>query len=95
MPAKMANIIVATERDRMIRMLSFTIDWVFPIVRCMVARDLTNLLIIHRLVKEEGMTLAGVKRKLNGKWDDADKMFEIRESLQKIKNLLLELRDNI
>ena len=63
--------------------------------RMLTARDIKNLLIIHRLVKEEGMTLAGVKRKLNGKWDDADKMFEIRESLQKIKNLLLELRDNI
>lgn len=63
--------------------------------RMFTATDIKNLLIIHRLVKEEGMTLSGVKRKLNGRWDEADKMFEINESLQKIKSILLELRDSI
>jgi len=52
-------------------------------------------MIIHRLLKEEGMTMAGVKKKLIGKWDEADHKFEVSESLQKIKSLLIELRDNI
>jgi DNA-binding transcriptional MerR regulator len=57
--------------------------------------DIKNLRIIHHLVKEEGMTLAGAKKKLAEKWDDTDYKFEINESLLKIKTLLLDIRDNI
>jgi DNA-binding transcriptional MerR regulator len=57
--------------------------------------DIKNLRIIHRLVKEEGMTLSGTKKKLSGKWDELDYKFEINESLQKIKSILLDIRDNI
>lgn len=57
--------------------------------------DLKNLMIIHRLVKEEGMTLAGVKKRLSEKWDETNYKFEINESLQKIKSVLLDIRDNI
>ena len=63
--------------------------------RMFTATDLKNLMIIHRLLKEEGMTMAGVKRKLTGNWDEADRKFEINESLIKIKSLLIDLRDNI
>jgi DNA-binding transcriptional MerR regulator len=62
--------------------------------RMFTATDIKNLGIIHRLLKEEGMTMAGVKKKLTAKWDEADHKFEINESLQKIKSLLIELRDN-
>ncbi len=57
--------------------------------------DIKNLKIIHYLVKEEGMTLSGVKKKLTGKWDETDNKYEINQSLQKIKGILLDLRDNI
>jgi DNA-binding transcriptional MerR regulator len=57
--------------------------------------DLKNLKIIHHLLKEEGMTLSGVKKKLIGKWDETDYKFEINESLQNIKTILLELKDNM
>jgi len=57
--------------------------------------DLKNLKIIHHLLKEEGMTLSGVKKKLTGKWDEMDYKFEINESLQNIKSILLELKDNM
>jgi len=57
--------------------------------------DIKNLKIIHRLVKEEGMTLAGAKKKLSEKWEDADYKFEINESLMKIKSILLDIKDNI
>lgn len=57
--------------------------------------DIKNLRILHHLVKDEGMTLSGAKKKLNEKWDETDNKFEVNESLQKIKTLLLDLRDNI
>jgi DNA-binding transcriptional MerR regulator len=57
--------------------------------------DIKNLKIIHHLLKEEGMTLSGVKRRLSEKWGDADYKFEINESLQKIKSILLEIKDNM
>ena len=57
--------------------------------------DIKNLKIIHHLVREEGITLSGVKKKLTGKWDETDFKFEINESLQKIKAILLDIHDNI
>jgi DNA-binding transcriptional MerR regulator len=57
--------------------------------------DIKNLKIIQHLVKEEGMTLSGAKKKMSEKWDDTDHKFEINESLQKIKTILLEIRDSI
>ena len=57
--------------------------------------DIKNLRIIHRLVKEEGMTLAGTKKKLSEKWDETDHRFEVTESLEKIKLMLLDIRDSI
>lgn len=63
--------------------------------RMFTASDLKNLMIIQRLTREEGMTLAGVKKKLDGRWEEADRIFEINESLQKIRSLLIELRENI
>jgi len=57
--------------------------------------DIRNLKIIHHLLKEEGMTLPGAKKKLSGKWEETDYKYEINESLLKIKGLLLDLRDNI
>jgi DNA-binding transcriptional MerR regulator len=57
--------------------------------------DIKNLKIIHHLLKEEGMTLPGAKKRLSGKWEEADYKYEINESLQKIKTILLDLRDSI
>lgn len=57
--------------------------------------DIKNLKILHHLVKEEGMTLSGAKKKLSERFDETDNKYEINESLQKIKSILLELRDNI
>ena len=63
--------------------------------RLFTAQDLKNLKIIHRLVKEEGMTLDGAKKRLTGKLDETNYKFEITESLHKIKSILLDIRDNI
>ena len=57
--------------------------------------DIKNLKIIHHLLKVEGLTIPGVKKKLTGKLEETDYKYEINESLSKIKSLLLDLRDNI
>ena len=61
--------------------------------RLFTSEDLKNLKIIHHLLKEEGMTLPGAKKKLSGKWEETDYKYEIIVSLRRIKELLLELRD--
>jgi len=63
--------------------------------RLFTPQDLKNLKIIHRLIKEEGMTLSGVKKRMSGKFDETNYKFEITESLKKIKSILLDIRDNI
>ncbi len=63
--------------------------------RLFTAADIKNLRIIHHLVKREGMTLAGAKKKVSEKWEETDYKFEINESLQKIKSMLLDIRDDI
>jgi len=57
--------------------------------------DIRNLRIIHHLLKEEKMTLPGAKKKLALKREETDYKYEINESLQKIKELLLDLRDSV
>jgi hypothetical protein len=41
------------------------------------------------------MTLSGAKKKLSEKWEETDYKYEINESLQKIKSMLLDIKDNI
>lgn len=57
--------------------------------------DIKNLRIIHHLVKEERMTLGGAKKKLSEKWTETDYKYEINESLQKIKSILLDIQNNL
>ncbi len=57
--------------------------------------DIKNLKIIHHLLKEEGMTLSGAKKKLSEKWEETDYKYEINESLLRIKTMLLEIKDDI
>jgi DNA-binding transcriptional MerR regulator len=63
--------------------------------RLFTPQDIKNLRIILRLVKEDGMTLTGAKKKLSEKWDETDHKFEITESLGKIKSMLLDIKDSM
>jgi DNA-binding transcriptional MerR regulator len=63
--------------------------------RLFTSADLKNLKIIHHLLKDEGMTIQGVRKRLKGKKEETDYKFEISESLNKIKGLLLDLRENM
>ncbi len=63
--------------------------------RLFTQNDVKNLRIIHHLLKEEGMTLSGVKKRLSEKWEETDYKYEISQSLQKIRSMLLEIKDSI
>ena len=63
--------------------------------RLFTANDIKNLKIIHHLVKEKGMTLAGAKKQLSAKWEETDYKYEVTQALQNIKSMLVDLRDNI
>jgi hypothetical protein len=41
------------------------------------------------------MTLSGTKKKLSQKWDETDHKFEITESLERIKSMLLDIKDSM
>lgn len=58
-------------------------------------QDISNLKLIYHLVKEKGMTLSGAKKKLKENKEDTDNNFQVIESLTEIKNLLLQIRDNL
>jgi len=63
--------------------------------RLFTSKDIDNIYIIYHLVKERGMTLKGVKKKLKENREDTINNVEVVKSLQNIKNLLLEIREGL
>ncbi len=63
--------------------------------RLFMPEDLKNLKIIHYLLKEKGMTIAGAKKYLTEKHQDIDYKFSIREVLVNIREMLTDIRDSI
>jgi DNA-binding transcriptional MerR regulator len=57
--------------------------------------DVENFYIIYHLVKEKGLTLDGARKKMKENKDDTINNFEIIKSLNRIKQLLIEVRDDI
>jgi len=58
-------------------------------------QDIDNFHLIYFMVKEKGMTLNGAKKKLKENKDDTTNNFEVIKSLNEIKNILLEIKDNL
>jgi DNA-binding transcriptional MerR regulator len=58
-------------------------------------KDIDNFHLIYHLVKERGMTLTGAKKKLKENKEDTTENFEIIKSLNNIKQLLLEIKENL
>jgi DNA-binding transcriptional MerR regulator len=58
-------------------------------------QDINNIQLIYHLVKEKGMTLSGAKKKLKENREDTTRNFEVIKSLNEIRNLLLQIRDNL
>jgi DNA-binding transcriptional MerR regulator len=57
--------------------------------------DIDNFHLIYHLVKEKGMTLTGAKKKLKDNKEDTQSNFEIIKSLTEIKQLLLDIKENL
>ena len=58
-------------------------------------QDIDNLHLIYHLVKEKGMTLSGAKKKIKENKEDTTNNFEVIKSLNEIRNLLLEIKQNL
>jgi DNA-binding transcriptional MerR regulator len=56
--------------------------------------DIDNFHLIFHLVKERGMTLKGAQMKLKENKEDVQNNFEIVKSLQEIREILLEMKEN-
>ncbi|MDZ7738620.1 MAG: MerR family transcriptional regulator [Bacteroidales bacterium] len=63
--------------------------------RMFTPHDVENMKLIHYLLKEKGMTIAGAKRKMSDNPDDIRKNHEVIRSLQGIKEMLVKIRDGI
>jgi len=57
--------------------------------------DIENLKLIHHLVKEKRLTLEGARKKLSENKQDTLHNYEIVDSLKKIKEMLLEIREEL
>jgi DNA-binding transcriptional MerR regulator len=57
--------------------------------------DINTIRIIYHLVKEKGYTLQGAREKMKQNREDVEKQVEIIDSLQRIKNFLLELKNDL
>jgi len=63
--------------------------------RLFTRQDLNNLRIIYHLVKEKGYTLQGAKEQLVQNKEEVSKQVEIIDSLNQIKEFLLELKNQL
>jgi len=60
--------------------------------RLFTPQDLNNLRIIYHLVKERGYTLQGAKEKLKQNKEDVIRNVEVIDSLNRIKEYLMEIK---
>ena len=57
--------------------------------------DIENLKLIHHLVKNQRLTLEGARKKLSENRQDTIHNYEVVDSLMKIKEMLLEIREEL
>ncbi|MDR3367514.1 MAG: MerR family transcriptional regulator [Prevotellaceae bacterium] len=63
--------------------------------RLFTQKDVDNFRIIYHLVKEEGLTLDGARKRLKSKMTDEEINLEIVKSLENIRAMLLEVKDSL
>lgn len=63
--------------------------------RLFTKEDVENFHLIYNLVKVRGMTLAGAKKKMKENKNDIHDDFEIIQTLNQIKEMLIEIRDEM
>lgn len=57
--------------------------------------DIHNLQLIYHLLRERKFTIEGVKKKLKDEKKSAEQHFEMVQSLQKIRQFLVELKEQL
>ncbi|MDD3107807.1 MAG: MerR family transcriptional regulator [Alistipes sp.] len=63
--------------------------------RLFTPQDVENLKLIYHLVKENGMTLAGAAKRLRDNREGEGRNMEVIEKLQRMRALLLEIRQEL
>ncbi|UCG26751.1 MAG: MerR family transcriptional regulator [Bacteroidales bacterium] len=63
--------------------------------RLFTKEDIENFHLIYHLVKERGLTLKGAKMKLKENKEDTLNNFKVIKSLNEIKDMLLNIREEI
>ncbi len=63
--------------------------------RLFTAEDVSNIKLIFHLVKERGYTLEGAKKKINENKGNIDEQVQIKETLVRMRQFLLELKESI
>jgi DNA-binding transcriptional MerR regulator len=57
--------------------------------------DIENLKLIYHLLKERGMTIKGAQMKLKNNKEDTIQNFEVVKRLQGIRQILVDIKDEI
>lgn len=63
--------------------------------RLFTQQDVDHFHIIYHLVKERGMTLKGAQKMIRNNKKEAQQTFEVVKSLQQIRGMLMEVKDNL
>jgi len=63
--------------------------------RLFTKQDIDNFHIIFHLVKERGMTLKGAQKKMKDNKEDTINNFEVVKTLKNIRDMLIEIRENL
>jgi DNA-binding transcriptional MerR regulator len=63
--------------------------------RLFTQKDIDNFHLIYHLVKERGMTLKGAQKKLKENKEGTENNFEVVKRLQDIRQLLVNIKENI
>jgi DNA-binding transcriptional MerR regulator len=63
--------------------------------RLFMQEDIRNLKLIHHLLREKGMTIDGARKYLMHNRGDADYRQEIADTLRNIREILLDIKDEI
>lgn len=63
--------------------------------RLFTPQDIENFHLIYHLVKEKGLTLKGAEKKIKENKEDTIQNFEVVSKLKSIRDMLVEIKDNI
>ena len=63
--------------------------------RLFTQKDIDHFHLIYHLVKERGMTLKGVQKKLKENKDETQNNFEVVKRLQDIRQVLVDMKDTL